>query len=87
VLLSSTRACSSAIELEEMSPQTKRLCNADRAAEVMGPVDKGDRIMAKKGARIMGSSTVLMSVHLGFSDLEFRSVYVSTHLRYLSQSV
>lgn len=38
--------------LADIRPQTKRLWRAERAADVMGPVDKGERIMEKKGFRI-----------------------------------
>jgi hypothetical protein len=33
-----------------MRPQTKKLCRAESAAEVIGPVDSGERMIAKKGA-------------------------------------
>jgi hypothetical protein len=47
-----------------MSPQTKKLWRAESAAEVMGPVDKGDRIMEKKGARRVCSENFSMSNQL-----------------------
>jgi hypothetical protein len=61
VLLSSTKAVSREREPEDMRPQTKKLCRAESAAEVMGPVDNGERIMAKKGANKVGKGTVDMS--------------------------
>jgi hypothetical protein len=33
-------------------PQVKKECRAESAADVMGPVDRGERIMERKGARI-----------------------------------
>ena len=50
VLLSSASADSKFTELGEMSPQRKKLCSDESAAEVMGPVDSGERIIAKNGA-------------------------------------
>jgi len=44
-----------------MSPQTKKLCKDARAAEVIGPVDRGDLIIAKNGASNVGRSIVEMS--------------------------
>lgn len=63
VLLSSIKAASKAGEVDEMSPHTKKLCRAERAADVMGPVDKGDRKMAKNGERSSVKSTCRMSRH------------------------
>jgi len=61
VLLRSTRACSRPIEVGAMSPQMKKVWRADNAADVIGPVERGDRIIAKNGARITGSAIVVMS--------------------------
>ena len=47
-----------------MSPQTKKAWRADNAAEVIGPVESGDRTIAKNGARITGSSIVVTSTQL-----------------------
>lgn len=33
-------------------PQVKKECRAERAADVMGPVDRGERMIERKGARI-----------------------------------
>jgi hypothetical protein len=44
-----------------MRPQTKKLCRAESAAEVIGPVDSGERIMAKKGARRDGKGNESIS--------------------------
>jgi hypothetical protein len=56
-----------------MSPHTKKLCNAESAADVMGPVDKGDRIMAKKGANKVGNGTVIISSHANLGHAPPRS--------------
>jgi hypothetical protein len=37
------------------------LCKDESAVEVIGPVDRGERMIAKKGARITVRSTSLMS--------------------------
>ena len=49
VLLSSLRQASREIAPGRIRSHWKKLCNDERAAEVIGPVDNGDRIMAKKG--------------------------------------
>lgn len=36
-----------------MIPETKKVCNEISAADVMGPLDKGERIRARKGANIV----------------------------------
>lgn len=46
-----------------MRPQTKKLCKADRAADVIGPVDNGERIMAKNGVKRVGNGRLAMSIH------------------------
>lgn len=61
VLLSSRRATSRATELGEMRPQVKNLWREERAADVMGPVERGDRMIAKKGPSIVGRGTVATS--------------------------
>jgi hypothetical protein len=50
VLLRSASATSAESAVGEMSPHANKLCNEDNAADVMGPVDRGERIMAKNGA-------------------------------------
>jgi hypothetical protein len=55
-------ALSRETELAEMSPQTKKLWRAESAAEVIGPVDRGDRMMEKKGARRVCNDKYSMSV-------------------------
>ena len=37
------------------------LCNDESAVEVIGPVDRGERMIEKKGARSIVRSTSLMS--------------------------
>jgi hypothetical protein len=61
VLLSSAIPCSRDTESEDMMPTTKKLCKEDSALEVIGPVDSGDRIMAKNGARSVVNGMVIMS--------------------------
>lgn len=56
VLLRSINATSIARESGEIKPHVKKLCIADNAAEVMGPVDSGERSIEKKGDRRSGSS-------------------------------
>ena len=70
MLLSSVRAASNDTELIEMRPQTKKLCRAESAADVMGPVERGERMMAKKGARRSGKGTVSISVQEDVSVVE-----------------
>jgi hypothetical protein len=48
---SSARAISSDEESGAMTPAWKNVCRAERAADVIGPVDSGERMIAKKGAR------------------------------------
>lgn len=62
VLLSSERACPRPIELGLIRSHRKKLCRDDRAADVIGPVDSGDRIIAKKGARSVVSGKDRMSI-------------------------
>ena len=50
VLLNSVNAASRSTEFAFMRPQTKKLCKAASAVDVMGPVDNEDRTIAKKGA-------------------------------------
>ena len=49
VLLSSARTGSRSEASGEMNPDTKKVWIAANAAEVIGPVDSGERIKAKKG--------------------------------------
>lgn len=51
VLLSSASATSAEGASGEIKPHANKLCKDVKATEVMGPVDNGDRIMAKKGVR------------------------------------
>jgi hypothetical protein len=50
------------MEFAEMSPHTKKLCKEDSAAEVIGPVDRGDLIMAKNGASKSGNGRLATSI-------------------------
>lgn len=44
-------------------PETKKECNAERAADVMGPVDRGDLMIAKKGdIRVPNSSSPISRI-------------------------
>jgi hypothetical protein len=49
VLLSSTSVGSKDSEVADIRLQTKKLWRAESAADVMGPLDRGERIRAKKG--------------------------------------
>ncbi len=49
-MLRSTRAWSRPAALGDIRSDRKKLWRAESAAEVIGPVDSGERIMAKKGA-------------------------------------
>ena len=51
VLLSSDKAAAMEGESSVINPETKKLCSDASAAELMGPVDSGERRMAKNGAR------------------------------------
>ena len=51
VLLSSLSAGSKPMAPGQMRSHWKKLCSAERAAEVIGPVESGERMIAKKGAR------------------------------------
>ena len=61
--LSSIKAASKQREVGDISPQTKKLCKAERDADVMGPVDRGDRRIAKNGASSSVKSICRMSVY------------------------
>jgi hypothetical protein len=50
--LTATRATSTDVSLFKKRPQEKKECRAERAADVMGPVDRGERMMERKGAII-----------------------------------
>lgn len=63
VLLNSVNALSNPTEFAVMRPEANKLCKAERAVEVMGPVDSGERMIAKKGAKRVGSGTLSTSVH------------------------
>jgi hypothetical protein len=49
VALSSVRAFSTDSESNVIKPDKNRECNEDRAVDVIGPVDNGERMIAKKG--------------------------------------
>ena len=51
VALSSARAFSTDGESNVIKPDKNIECNEDNAAEVIGPVDSGERMIAKKGER------------------------------------
>jgi hypothetical protein len=50
--LTAARATSTDGSFFKKNPQEKNECRAERAAEVMGPVERGDRMTARKGERI-----------------------------------
>lgn len=62
VLLISANAISRDIDFGLIKSHTKKLCNEDRAAEVIGPVDSGDRIIAQNGASSSGKGTASISI-------------------------
>ena len=62
-LLNSVRALSKPTEFAVIRPETKKTCKAERAVEVMGPVDSGERMIEKKGAKRVGSGRPSISVH------------------------
>lgn len=45
----------------DMIPQRKKLWRDESAAEVMGPVESGERMMAKNGDRSVVNGKVVMS--------------------------
>jgi hypothetical protein len=47
-----------------MTLLAKKLWRDDKAADVMGPVDSGDRMRAKNGVSIVGSG--MLSISLSF---------------------
>jgi len=51
VALSSAMAFSTDSESKVIKPDKNTECNEDSAAEVIGPVDSGERMIAKKGER------------------------------------
>ena len=55
-------AVSKDMEWGLMRPHKKKLCKADNAAEVIGPVDRGERMMAQKGASNSGNGTDSTSI-------------------------
>ena len=48
--LTAARATSTDESFLKKKPQAKNVCRAERAAEVMGPVDRDERMMERKGA-------------------------------------
>jgi len=51
VALSSAMAFSTDSDSKVIKPDKNTECNEDSAAEVIGPVDSGERMIAKKGER------------------------------------
>jgi hypothetical protein len=82
VLLNSVSAASRDIEEDDMRLQTKKLCRDKRAVDVMGPVDKGDRIIAKNGANREGSGkfSIPIQCRLRSTWKEISSRRVTHHL-------
>lgn len=56
------------MESAEMSPDVKNVCREANAADVMGPVDRGDRMIAKNGDNNVGNGTVLISNKVDLSS-------------------
>ena len=59
--LSSTRAFSTDGEPKVIKPDKNTECNEDNAAEVIGPVESGERMIAKKGERREDKGMLRMS--------------------------
>lgn len=81
VLLSSASAASSSFLFSCTKPVVKNVWMDDKAAEVIGPVDRGDRIMAKNGANKVErgmSSMSLFKVRVSMLLVErcFRAYYL-----------
>lgn len=64
VALSSARAFSTEGESNVIKPDKNTVCNEDNAVEVIGPVDSGERMIAKKGERRDVKGMLLMSKRL-----------------------
>ena len=61
VALSSAMALSTDSESKVIKPDKNTECNEDSAAEVIGPVDSGERMIAKKGERREDKGMLLIS--------------------------
>lgn len=61
VALSSARAFPTDGESNVIKPDRNRECSEDNATEVIGPVDSGERIIAKNGERREERGTLRMS--------------------------
>jgi len=61
VALSSAMAFSTDGESRVIKPDKNTECNEDNAAEVIGPVDSGERMIAKKGERREDNGMLRMS--------------------------
>jgi hypothetical protein len=61
VALSSARAISKDGESNVIRPDMNRECNEDNVAEVIGPVDSGERMIAKNGERRVDKGTLRTS--------------------------
>jgi len=61
VALSSAKAVSTDGESNVIKPDKNMECSEDKAAEVIGPVDSGERMMAKKGERREDKGMLRMS--------------------------
>jgi hypothetical protein len=61
VALSSARVFSRDGESNVIKPDKNTECKEDNVAEVIGPVDSGERIIAKKGERRVDKGTFRMS--------------------------
>ena len=61
VALSSAKAVSTDGESNVIKPDKNMECSEDNAAEVIGPVDSGERMIAKKGERREDKGMLRMS--------------------------
>lgn len=62
VLLSSLRQASKDTEVGPRRQHWKKLCSEVKAADVIGPVERGERMIAKKGASSVVEGSNLISV-------------------------
>ena len=59
-----------------MNPDTKNVYNEARAVDVIGPVDRGDRMMAKNGDSSVGRGSSRMSSHRYISVRRDRNIKI-----------
>jgi hypothetical protein len=60
---SSASPTSASEDVGDIIPDTSRLCRAESAMDVIGPVESGERMIAKKGASKVGSGIAATSTY------------------------